>query len=342
MRCILLTGHSFSRVPAGVENYSQLLKKVFPSLEIISAEGTKAKKIPFVSEPFFALATASALEKKVLSFNPEIVFFNGMYGWALPKKTPYLKIGICHGTFSSFVRETSLSGLERIRTGGLYAFFEKKSLQNADIVIANSRATQERLLKDYGIASTVIWPAIDFRVFQVMDKKASREKLSLPPEKKVVLFVGRATRFKGFDIFESLAGRLKAFHFVSVTFPVATAKGIDCRGPVPNPELPAYYSAADTVLFPSLSEGFGLVILEALACQIPVISSAVGIAKELEHPLLTVCESRKPDDWEKCLLEALSKQKPAKHELEKEFGVERFASEYQTACQNALSARKKI
>ncbi|MCC6346201.1 MAG: glycosyltransferase family 4 protein, partial [Nitrospirales bacterium] len=45
--------------------------------------------------------------------------------------------------------------------------------------------------------------------------------------------------------------------------------------------LAELYSAADFLLFPSLYEGFGYVVAEALACGLPVLSTRVGIAREI-------------------------------------------------------------
>lgn len=46
-------------------------------------------------------------------------------------------------------------------------------------------------------------------------------------------------------------------------------------------ELPAFYSGADALVYPSLYEGFGLPILEAYACKTPVITSNLGSMKEI-------------------------------------------------------------
>ncbi len=65
-------------------------------------------------------------------------------------------------------------------------------------------------------------------------------------------------------------------------------------GAVPEELLPAYYNAADLFIFPSLYEGFGLPILEAMACGTPVVASnatslpaVVGEAGLLVEPLNT-------------------------------------------------------
>ena len=52
-------------------------------------------------------------------------------------------------------------------------------------------------------------------------------------------------------------------------------------GFVPEPELPAYYRGASALLFPSLYEGFGLPIIEAMACGTPVITSKITAMPEV-------------------------------------------------------------
>jgi glycosyltransferase involved in cell wall biosynthesis len=60
-------------------------------------------------------------------------------------------------------------------------------------------------------------------------------------------------------------------------------------------DIPAYLQAADALLFPSRYEGFGLAIVEALACGVPVVSTPVGVARDLAPGLQDWCLP----DWER-------------------------------------------
>jgi glycosyltransferase involved in cell wall biosynthesis len=52
-------------------------------------------------------------------------------------------------------------------------------------------------------------------------------------------------------------------------------------GLIPDEDLPAFYSAAACFVYPSLFEGFGLPVLEAMACGTPVVTSDRGSLAEL-------------------------------------------------------------
>jgi len=54
-------------------------------------------------------------------------------------------------------------------------------------------------------------------------------------------------------------------------------------GHVPTEDLPALYSGASVLIYPSLYEGFGLPILEAFACSLPVVTSNISSMPEVAH-----------------------------------------------------------
>src|SRR5204863_670546 len=55
-------------------------------------------------------------------------------------------------------------------------------------------------------------------------------------------------------------------------------------GYVPDEHLPDYYSLADVYVSPSLMEGFGLTLAEALACETPVVAAEAGSVAEVVGP----------------------------------------------------------
>jgi len=77
--------------------------------------------------------------------------------------------------------------------------------------------------------------------------------------------------------------------------------------PQPHHILSTYYRAADVVLVPSRSESFGLVALEAMACGVPVVASAVGGLLSLIDDYSTgrLIDGRDPVDYAKAVAEIL-------------------------------------
>jgi glycosyltransferase-like protein len=61
------------------------------------------------------------------------------------------------------------------------------------------------------------------------------------------------------------------------------ARAVVRLGPVPDAEMPALYRLADALVFPSVKEGFGLVVLEALASGVPVVTSRIAPFTEYLH-----------------------------------------------------------
>jgi glycosyltransferase involved in cell wall biosynthesis len=340
MKAVLLTGNSFSKVPAGVEQFSESMKKVFPGLRIISFDETGQTALPILKEPSKAKVVADYLARHLDQYAPEVVFFNASYGWALPAKTSYLKIGICHGTCQSFAKNAMVWGLDRFRIQLAYAWFEKKSLQKADQIISNSEFTRKILKKDYGLDSVHVPFAIDFSVFKVADQKKARQQTCLPLDKKIVLFVGRPDYSKGFDIAEKLARQNPDWHFVSVTFPKAKSDYLDCRGPFDSKTVAAYYSACDAVLFPSRFEGFGFVTLEALACNRPVVTTDFGVASQLKHPACIKVPNFSVVAFQSALSKALSRKFEFKPSLESDFGLSAFIVRFSHAVQSAILSKK--
>ena len=74
---------------------------------------------------------------------------------------------------------------------------------------------------------------------------------------------------------------------------------------VPDEHLPALYTAAHAFLFPSLAEGFGFPVLEAMACGTPVICSALSVLKEITAGAAKIVHPTDRQEWKRAIHAAL-------------------------------------
>jgi glycosyltransferase involved in cell wall biosynthesis len=70
--------------------------------------------------------------------------------------------------------------------------------------------------------------------------------------------------------------------------------GVEVRGRVPFDELPALYRRASALVFPSLYEGFGIPVLEAMACGCPVACSGAGSLPEIGGDAVRLFDASDP------------------------------------------------
>lgn len=163
-------------------------------------------------------------------------------------------------------------------------------LRSAKAVLTLSEASKEELISS-GLSSGKVkvfryW--VDLGKFKPLDKETCKKTLSLNG-KFVVLFVGRLIEVKGVKLLIEAAKTLSHIKNIIVViigegplqeyvaYESLRWKNIKYFGSIRNEQLPLYYNAADIVVVPSIyEEGYGRVILEALACGVPVVASRRG------------------------------------------------------------------
>lgn len=142
-----------------------------------------------------------------------------------------------------------------------------------------------------------------FRPVAKAEKAALRRALGLAADAKVVLFVGRLETVKGPDVLLQAWQQLPAplRRQARLIFVGEGSKTERLRTFVAQSELAHvcfagrqeniadYYQAADLFVLPSRSEGLSNALVEAMACGLPVISSAVGGALDLIEPDVDGC-----------------------------------------------------
>lgn len=190
----------------------------------------------------------------------------------------------------------------------LFLWLRNRILRRADAFVAISSAVATEL-RDYGVKSGVIRMipnSVDVHRFSPVapqERAALRQKLGLPPGDKIVVYTGRLVSYKGLPLLLRVWQDIRAKHDDARLLLVGSG-GLDIHNC--EAELKAYVSgngletsvrftgsvdnvheylqASDIFVFPTEREAFGISLIEAMACGLPVISTCVGGVRDiLQH-----------------------------------------------------------
>jgi starch synthase len=190
---------------------------------------------------------------------------------------------------------------KREQLGGGYdvsSWIERTAIESARAVIAVSSGTREDVLRHFDVPAErvhVIHNGIDAEYYRPDRETTFLEKRGIDPSVPYVLFVGRVTRQKG------IVHLVRAIHHLNPGIGVVLCAGqpdtpeiaremaagvraAQAERPnvvwigemVSREEVRQLYSHAAVFCCPSVYEPFGIINLEAAACQTPVVASAVG------------------------------------------------------------------
>jgi glycosyltransferase involved in cell wall biosynthesis len=172
--------------------------------------------------------------------------------------------------------------------------FEKRAVAHADHRFVVSKHWQKVLEKEYGYGSTISYNGLDLEDFSRLPRKVSRQP--------TVLFVGGLEPRKGLEYLlhameyvldEVPNARLIAVAktgfrgtdewswFTTLASRLGIMKSMVFRESVSQRTLLGFYSNSDLVVLPSKTEGWGLSLMEAMACGKPVVASRAGGIPEL-------------------------------------------------------------
>lgn len=221
------------------------------------------------------------------------------------------------------------------------SWIEKTALEMADAVIAVSKETKIDVLKHFSVDEEkvhVIYNGINLQQYISTDNTTTLNNYKIDKSKPYVLFVGRITRQKGII---HLVNAIKYIDpetqiVLCAGAPDTKEIGIEMENAVneiqqerdnviwidkmvTKEEIIQLYSHADVFCCPSIYEPFGIINLEAMACNTAVVASAVGGIKEVvvhnETGLLIPLEQQQeapfepvnPDKFSRDLAEGINK-----------------------------------
>ena len=193
---------------------------------------------------------------------------------------------------------------EQIKGGYDFScWVEKTAIEMADAVVAVSKDTRSDILRLFEIPESrvhVIHNGIDLNEFQKGSSCGVLPKYGIDARKPFILFVGRITRQKGIiHLARSIAHMTRDFQVVlcagapdTPEIAAEMRRAVDAAQAVhgqviwveqmvSKEDLIQLYSLADLFCCPSVYEPFGIINLEAMACETPVVASAVGGIKEV-------------------------------------------------------------
>lgn len=189
--------------------------------------------------------------------------------------------------------------------------FARLSCRRATRVIAISHSTKRDVVRAYGIEDKrvdVIYPGLRAGMQRAEPRAVAefREQRGLParfilylgtiePRKNLSVLVVAYKKAQLKDVKLVCAGG-EGWMYADVFQTVAElqlSRDVLFPGFVPEAELPLWYSAAEAFVYPSAYEGFGLPVLEALACGTPVITTTAGSLVEVAEGAALLCA---PDD----------------------------------------------
>jgi glycosyltransferase involved in cell wall biosynthesis len=267
--------------------------------DFLSAAGVDVEVFPFkgAKNPFNYVKAWLRLRRKLKRDRYDLIHAQfGQSGLlALPKRSPLVV------TF----RGSDLLGTVSDRTGrhlrasAIHQYLSRLVASRADAVIVVSEHMKSQL--DPSIEANVIPSGIDFQFFRRTGKKVARQRLGLPFDEKLILFVGRPTQAR------------KRCHLAKQAVEVLN-RSMPARlvvaWRVPHADIPLYMSACDALVFTSMQEGSPNVVKEALACDLPVVSVAVGdVASRIQNiDGCELCVDERPETIAAALARVLKRE----------------------------------
>jgi len=184
---------------------------------------------------------------------------------------------------------------------------QRAAILEPDVVLAVSQVWRRQLLDDYGVAAGVVPNGVDVTRFAAPDRsRAAQLRASVGAVgRPLLLSIGGVEPRKGSNALVRALSRVargqgprpvlavvgghsfqdhRAYRdaVLSELPSLGLELGVDVVlvGTVPEADIAAWYAAADVLAFPSVKEGFGLAILEAMSAGLPVVTSDLPVFHE--------------------------------------------------------------
>ncbi|TLX93968.1 MAG: glycosyltransferase family 4 protein [Thaumarchaeota archaeon] len=256
-----------------IQGLTNFLQKTGHKVDVLSSENTFTLPVKGLKNPSFMI---SAFLKTKFKKGNDIVHAHNLPS-ALPMKhASGKKVLTLHGIYSK-----QIDVLHGKTIGNISSTYENDALTWADTITIISKDAHDYYTK-VGFKVSLVPNAIDIQ--------------SLPQKKerlydKQIIFAGRLSKEKGiFDLLEMSKKLPDNLHLLilgsgpeeeKVREVTKTQTNIHVMGYLPKERTISLIRGSDILIQPSLVEGLSSTILEAMACNVPIVATNVGGNKEL-------------------------------------------------------------
>lgn len=268
------------------------------SQEVTNYRGRRVIAVPGVSLPLYPELKVGpptlTTYREVRRFNPDVAHFIhptlvGTGGLMMAKHLEVPTLASFHLDLANMVQFFGMGFLEP-----LIWWYTRTNFNAADYALAPSRRVQRDMLR-HGVRQVGLWRrGVDAERFHPRHADpAMRARLSGGrPEDLILLYVGRLSGEKRIDTLRTVLEQVPGTRLAVVGDGPARAvlqeqfRGSPTTfvGYLRGQELSAAFASADLFVFPSALETFGLVLIEAMAAGLPVVTSRVGGADDMVRP----------------------------------------------------------
>jgi 1,2-diacylglycerol 3-alpha-glucosyltransferase len=289
-------GHHVYIFASGNSSTKRLTEK---DKNVFVLRGMRFKKYPQYSLALFPFLASHRLKNlRIDVLHAQTPFILGMYALFFAKSNRIPIVGSFHTLFTnkSVIKEYTTNSKLLVRILVKYAWpYAQFFYSRCDKVIAPS-ATIKSVLEKHSIDGAFTVPnGIDLERFNSrIDGSKVRERLTGGGSNKLVLYIGRLSKEKRIDTLLKAARLLKGKKITFViggTGPAAALyqrmahnmrlDNVQFTGFISDEELPRYYAACDLFCLPSTFDTQGIVSIEAMACNKPVVGADYLALKEL-------------------------------------------------------------
>lgn len=160
-----------------------------------------------------------------------------------------------------------------------FNYYRTKSYLKAHNILTISHSENEKIASLSTNSDPVVIHPYVSDLFHPINKSVAKKLLNLPDEKKIVLSISSAQSRKNVKTILEVLDKL-GDQFILLRVGARLNSETNFEN-VDDIALNAIYNAADVLLFPTLSEGFGYPLAEAMKCGLPIVSSDIPIVREV-------------------------------------------------------------